>query len=365
MSKKAATLADVAREAGISKTTASHALSGKGWVSSKTRDAVLEAALRLGFEVDPLAQRLSVGRCPRTIGFYSLDIDLSGRTRQLQIIQAALNDLGFSVPIHAYGYRGSHLEQNQMDVMSTMLSQRPRAVVCNMSGVLPQVMARLERFQEEGGIVVCYGYGSARDITCDQVLFDEEHSTYLAARHLLELGHRDIGLFNVGQRVPATDTLLGFERALGEFGVDVRPEWLFGNEGVLRYEEEGVLLAEQFLRLKQRPTGMCVANDYAATAFVSTLVRAGVRVPEDVSVVGDDDDPIAPHGVVPLTTISQPIEPITVQVIQMLQERLETTFSGPPRTVIVQGELVLRRSTAEATENASPVPKNAVKCIAR
>jgi DNA-binding LacI/PurR family transcriptional regulator len=345
--KRTATLADVAREAGVSKTTASHALSGKGWVSAKSREAVLAAAAQLGFEADLLAQRLSIGRCPKTIGFFTLDIDLSGRTRQLQIIQAELNDRGFSVPIHAYGYRGCHLEQNQMDVMNTMLSQRPCAVVCSTAGVLPQVLARLERFQEDGGIVVCYGYGDAAPIECDQVLFDEEHSTYIAARHLLELGHRDIGLFNVGQRRPETETLAGFEQAMQEFGARLREEWLFPNEGVLRYEEEGALLAERFLEMKERPSAMCVANDYAATAFVSTLVRNGVRVPQEVSVVGDDNDPIAPHGVVPLTTVSRQAEPVAAQVIAMLEERLQGTFAGPPRRAVIRGELIERQSTMQ------------------
>jgi DNA-binding LacI/PurR family transcriptional regulator len=192
---------------------------------------------------------------------------------------------------------------------------------------------------------VCYGYGDAAPIECDQVLFDEEHSTYIAARHLLELGHREIGLFNVGQRRPATETLSGFEKALQEFGAALHDEWLFSNEGILRYEEEGVLLAERFLQLEKRPTAMCVANDYAATAFVSTLVRNGVQVPLDLSVVGDDDDPIAPHGVVPLTTVSRQVEPVAAQVVKMLEERLQGNYAGAPRRVMIRGELIERQST--------------------
>ena len=134
------TLADVARSVGISKTTASHALSGKGWVSAGTRDAVQKAAQELGFEVDPLARLLSNGRSETTVGFFTLDLDLSSRTRQVQIIQAELNDRGYSVPIYAYGYRGRDDVSHQLELMSNLLAQRPRAIVCNTSGVRDEVL---------------------------------------------------------------------------------------------------------------------------------------------------------------------------------------------------------------------------------
>jgi LacI family transcriptional regulator len=340
------TLLDVARAAGISKTTASHALNGKGWVAPATREAVLRTAQEMGFVADPLAQRLSNGRCHNTIGYFTLDIDLSGRTRQMQIIQAALSDLGFSVPIYAYGYRGCHKVEDQKALMNALIAQRTRAIVCNTSMVKQEVLSDLRRYQDEGGIVVCYCYGRTADVPCDQVIYDEEDGTYQAARHLLELGHREIGIFNVGERVPSGANRAGFTRALEEFGATLREEWLFRNEGVLRYEEEGELLAQQFLQLKNRPTAMCLANDYAAVAFISTLHRAGMQVPRDVSVVGDNNDPIAAHGVVPLTTVDYPLEDISREVINLLQSRLEGSYDGAPRRIEVRSKLVLRDSTA-------------------
>jgi LacI family transcriptional regulator len=348
VARKSVTLLDVARVAGVSKTTASHALNGKGWVAPTTRETVLRTAQEMGFVADPLAQRLSNGRCHNTIGYFTLDIDLSGRTRQMQIIQAALSDLGYSVPIYAYGYRGCDKVEDQKTLMQALVAQRPRAIVCNTSMVREEALADLRRFQDEGGVVVCYNYGKTVDVPCDQVIYDEEDVTYLAARHLLELGHRDIGIFNVGERVPSGANLAGFSRALEEFGAPLHEEWLFRNEGVLRYEEEGELLAKQFLQMKKLPTGLCLANDYAAVAFISTLHRAGMNVPRDVSVVGDNNDPIAAHGMVPLTTVDYPLEEIARQVIDLLQSRLSGRYSGVPRHVSVRSELVLRDSAGAA-----------------
>lgn len=342
---KKTTLLDVARAAGVSKTTASQALNGKGWVAPATREAVQRLAREMGYEADPLAQRLSNGRCAKTVGYFTLDLDLSGRTRQMQVIQAELSDRGFSVPIYAYGYRGCGDLQNQLALVKALLAQRPVAIVCNTSGVRPEVLEYLARFIDEGGIVVAYGYGVAANLPCDQVVFDEAHSTYLAARHLLDLGHRELGLFNVGQRVPEGAMLEGYVRALGEFGIDVKPEWLFRNEGILRYEEEGEVLAQHFLQMKNRPTGMVIANDYSAVAFVSTLMRAGIYVPRDVSVVGDDDHPIARHCIVPLTTVTYPLERIAQELVSCLTSRLDGNKQAAQH-IWVRGEFVERESAS-------------------
>jgi LacI family transcriptional regulator len=91
---------------------------------------------------------------------------------------------------------------------------------------------------------------------------------------------------------------------------------------------------------------MVMANDYAAVAFMATLWQNGVRVPDEVSVVGHNDDSIAPFGVVPLTTMSNPIAEIADHVVEMLQSRLVQDFAGAPRRQIVRGNLIPRRSTA-------------------
>lgn len=345
--RKAVTLADVARAVGTSKTTASHALSGKVGVSPVTRQAVLSAASEMGFEVDPLARLLSNGRNEKTVGFFTLDIDLSGRTRLLQIIQAALNDCGFSVPIYAYGYRGRDVVENQLELMGTLLAQRPRAILCNLSGVHQPVLDQLRLFVERGGIAVCYGYSTDAPDFCDAVIYEENTSFSMAAQHLMSLGHRDIGLFNVGQRKPEGGQLEQFARVLRENNCSLRNEWLFENTGTQRYEEDGEALAKTYLKLRNRPSAMVIANDYAAVAFMATLAAAGVRTPQDVSVVGHDNDAISKHGVVPLTTISYGFEIMAKHVVDLITSRLEGKYSGTTRRIDIQGELIVRGSTRQ------------------
>jgi DNA-binding LacI/PurR family transcriptional regulator len=346
---KSITIADVARAAGVSKATASFAYSGKGRMSAETRERVLREAERLGYQPSTHARILAGGRCNDTVGFFTLDIDLSGRTRQMQVIIGALSKLGFWVPIHGCGYEDQTRPEAQLMQINSMLGQRPRAVICNLSGLLPSSLERLRQYQDEGGILVCYGYTHEKSIGCDTVVFDDVHAYELAATHLLELGHRDIGLFVAGLRVPSGDSLLGFERALARHDLKPRREWLFSNEGILRYEPEGALLAQKFLSLKKRPTAICIGNDYCAAAFVKVLSDAGVNVPRQVSVVGYDDDAIAPYAQVPLTTINTAQEVMSQHIIELISSRLSGEYSKGARYVEVRGSLVARASTAPAS----------------
>ena len=170
------------------------------------------------------------------------------------------------------------------------------------------------------------------------------HLTYEAARHLLELGRRRIGFYTNGG-LPGGSRLTGFRRALAEFGAPLREQWLFSGY----HEDGGARTALAFLNLAERPTGLCMVNDYAATAFIGTAQRAGIRVPEDVSVVSHADMPIARHGATPLTTMTHPVEIIVRHVVELLASRLENRHADPPREIVVRGELVRRQSARQAS----------------
>jgi LacI family purine nucleotide synthesis repressor len=344
---KPVTLQDVARATGISLATASLAMNGKGRVAAATREAVLETARELGFEADTLAQRLATGRCHKTIALFSLQLDNGTGVRKLQHIQELLAGRGYDLPIFASSYGMAREVKQQTALLSTMLRQRPRAVLCSTFDLQLEALPPLQQYQNDGGRLVCYDAPTA--LGCDKVVFDRAASTYQAARHLLELGHRKIAFLCSTGEHPGGPRLEGFERALTESGVAVHQEWLWGSRMSASYtggaEELGAHLAQRFLRLKERPTAVCLENDYSAVAFAAELQRAGVRVPDEVSVVGDNDDPIARYGPLPLTTVTQPVAVIARHVVELLQSRL-AGYEGAPRRIELHGELVVRQSAA-------------------
>jgi LacI family transcriptional regulator len=345
-----ATLSDVARQAGVALSTASAALNDKGGkyaVSADKRAAVLRAAQDLNFEANPHAKRLSNGRDTETIGMFTLDIGSGVTHMKLRLVQLLLTQAGFNVPIYSSGGPEIGSANSHAKLIASLRIQRPYAIV-STAHCEPEILEELNRFQQEGGTVASYDFDM--DLDCDQMILDREKDTYVATRYLLELGHRKIGYFRDGAPNAAPDQrLIGFKKALDEFGGETRNQWLCHSgthDTGTMYENGGILLAEQYLSWRERPTAMCIVNDASAAAFISTVIRAGLRVPEDVSVVGHDDLPIARIAQKHITTVSHPVDAISRGVTDMLLERLQGKYDGPARRRTVSGELIIRESAA-------------------
>lgn len=343
--RSAATLQDVAREVGVSKMAVSFALNGTGRISQEKRQAVTEAAQRLGYEPNLHARTLSHGRSNNTIGLFALWLDFGVGTRKIQIIQRLLNERGFDVPVYGVGLRNTKDEDAQATVIATIRRQKPRALVCATGRLSSRAVQELQRYQDEGGVLVCYDHGV--EIDCDRVLFDREDNTYQATHHLLSMGHRKVGLGFHGFVDGNNPRLQGFKRALQEFGVELHPQWVLEGRENRDYAEGGVALANEYLRLKHRPSALCIVNDYAALSFMAEVGRAGVQCPRDVSIIGHDDHPLSRHYPVPLTTASHPSQTIAQHVTQLLLSRLDGEFNGPSRQIAVSGELIVRQSVQD------------------
>lgn len=342
------TLQCIAEKMELSLCTVSQAISGKGRVSAKTRERVCRVARELSFEPNAAAQHLANGGADKSIALFSLYLDLGVATRKLQLLQRNLHDRGFNAPIHAFGEDVGSKDINQAALLRNLRSLRPRAIILYTMKLNDEALIEVRQYIRNGGHVVAYDVPV--DLDCDKVLFDRRQNTYTAARHLLDLGHRQIG-FYVGSWPVAGNNprLAGFKTALKEFNAPFLMEWLdFANNMQNRPDEDrGVQLAEFYLARKNRPTAMCIVNDMMAAAFVNTARAHGLRVPEDVSVVGHDDLPFT--KTLGLTSVSHPVQIIAGGVVQLLMDRLEGDYAGKSRTHTVHGELHVRQSTAKAT----------------
>jgi LacI family transcriptional regulator len=265
-------------------------------------------------------------------------------TRKLQLLQRNLHDRGYNAPIHAFGTDVGSKDVNQAALLRNLRSLRPRAIVLSTMKLNDEAVDEVRQYIKKGGHVVAYDVPV--DLECDKVLFDRNQNTYTAARHLLDLGHREIG-FYVGSWPVAGNNprLAGLKTALSEFNAPLLEEWLdFANNIEWHPDEDlGVQLAKFYLSLKKRPTAMCIVNDMMAAAFINTVRAHGLQVPEDVSVIGHDDFPfIKTFG---LTTVSHPVRTIANEVVQLLMNRLEDGYAGSPITQTDHGDLCHRNST--------------------
>lgn len=339
------TIQDVADEMGMHKSTISLALSGRGNIAEKTRQLVIAKAREMGYSPNPLAQRLAFGANNNVVYIFSGVLDVGLATEKILLLQRHLNRLKLEVPIYTSGDANVFDGAAQADELRQLCLQRPKAIICAAQLIDKAVLGELENYQKNGGIVLTYDI--ALPIQCDQVVFDREDNSYQAARYLLEQGHRDLGLsislpphWEHKYNVPQDLRLRGFKRALEEFKAPFRPEWIFENP---TYEAGGAILAEKFLSLKKRPSALCIVNDYVALAFMTQIMRAGLRVPDDVSIIGHDNQPIADYCPVPLTCVSQPVEQTIEAIVKLLEARLEG-ITKTPQTITINGEIVPRQS---------------------
>lgn len=334
--------------AGVAKSTASAVINDKGGkyaVSPDKQDAVLRAIKALEFEVNPHARKLVMGRDLNTIGLFTLDLDAGVGMFTLRHVQYLLVQAGYDVPIYSAGGFDVGNTEARRNLIAMLRLQRPLAIVT--ASASEELLPELERFQAEGGFLVAYA--DKMPDFCDRVVFDTAVNTYTATKHLLDLGHRKIGLFIDGSSpVKARPRYAGFERAMAEHNAEIRDDWLVRSGDFLSHtiqEGGGEILAKEFLTWRERPTAMCIVNDNSAAAFISIISKHGIRVPDDLSVVGHDDLAVARIFSPSITTVVHPVEEIATKAGELLLSRIRGEYSGPPRKEVVQGDLIARESS--------------------
>lgn len=300
---KRPTLAEVAREAGVSPASASMALNDRPGVGRETRIRVLAAARRLGY------RRRSRGT--GLIGVLPTDLGNPYHTDVIAGLEAQAERLGLGVVI-AHGRRdGAHLEKQ----LQRLLDLDVDGVIAVTTWLRP---AALE--QAAGSVpVVVIGRMQDRVPGTDAVRNDDRAGAALAVRHLVELGHRRLAHVTLSSRPGPAMRRAGFlaeaeRRGLGDAVQVIGPE----------RAEEGIDLLLRALRRGEpgAATAVFAANDIAAVRVLHRAADLGVRVPEQLSVVGYDSSAVAltvrPH----LSSVNQPREEMGRLAAQMIQERL-------------------------------------------
>lgn len=335
------TLKELSKELGLSVTTISDALkeTPSGYVAPQTRERVQAAAARLGYRPNLHARRLVTQRASNVVGIYSHVVP----TYELQLTK--LNAV--QKTLAAQGYE-QNLAIGGIETFGRLARQNPAGlVVFNWGNALPTLEAYLH---PETQLVVLDNH-TALPAHADLVSFDRTANTRLATQHLLERGHRRLGVFLPQDHWPEGERGRGVQAALTAFGLELSAVRHYSTSTSASYET-GRLVAEQWLADTRRPTGMVLLNDETAAGFLTRVQAAGVRVPEEVSVVGHDNRAWSPHLSVPLTTVTHPAQEIAEAAVTLLLERLTGTYSGPSRKITVGSELVLRASTAPPSEGA-------------
>jgi LacI family transcriptional regulator len=173
------------------------------------------------------------------------------------------------------------------------------------------------------------------------VLVDNDHGGYLAGRYLLDLGHRRMAcVTGPSDLTPSAGRIAGFQGALAEAGVALLPEAIVRGNG---HHDGGVRAVQELLAAELDCTAIFAFNDLMAIGAIGALLRAGRRVPGDVSVVGFDDIPQAAAIYPALTTVAQPIAEMGQRAVRLLLDRIERR-DRPAQRIVLPTTLVERES---------------------
>lgn len=331
--KMPVTIVDVARRAAVGRGTVSRVLNDRPNVDPATRARVHAVIAELGFTPSTVARRLSLGRS-QTIGVVVPFLTRPSVVERLRGIESALADASLDMIVF-------NVETvARRDAVLQELTRRERIDGLVLLSLAPRE-DELARMRKAGLPIVLI---DAHNRYLPRVVVDDDGGGFMAARHLLELGHTRIGF--VGD-APQPDfgfsssrlRLRGAERALRSAGLAIPEEHVaLGEHSRSRARE----LAVDLLRSERRPSALIAASDTQALGILEAATELGLRVPEDVAVIGYDDIEAADH--LGLSTIRQPL----VETGRRAVARLLELIGGAPRSTlreVLPAALVIRRTT--------------------
>jgi DNA-binding LacI/PurR family transcriptional regulator len=335
------TLADVALHARVSKATASRVLNGSRQVDPNTRRRVLEAMAELDYTPSVAARRLSFGRT-LTITVVTSFLTRPQAAERLRGIDAVLSDSDFDLLI----YNVETVEKRDQYLCRLAVAQRTDGLLVIS---LPPREADVRRLASAAIPVVVIDAHAATVEGLPHIIGDDIAGGQAATRHLLDLGHRAIAFIGDEFDNPFAFTssrhrFMGYELALAGAGVPVRPRFVaLGAHG--RYEARALALG--LLARAERPTAVFATSDTQALGVVSAAHELGLRVPEDLSVIGYDDIEMADY--LGLTTVRQHLFESGRLGAELLLSEIRSRSAAPPSTVLAP-EVVVRGTTAPPKE---------------
>jgi LacI family transcriptional regulator len=218
----------------------------------------------------------------------------------------------------------------------------------------PESISLLARLQVDGAVVV--SFEPVPDLAVPYVTVDRASGAEIAVRHLLALGHRRIAVV-VGFTDQAGRAFHeAYRRTLVDGGAPFDPDLDLDLTRDRSHYEEGDRAAHQLLALPQRPTAILTTDDAVAIGVMRAIQRQGLRVPEDVAVVGCDDLPAAAYDAVPLTTLAQPAEEVGARLAELLIEGLKDPRRITDARTALPMRLVVRQSCGAAREGLGSDP---------
>jgi LacI family transcriptional regulator len=335
MARSIVRLKDIADKTGFSTNTVSLALRQSPRIPQQTRDLIQRAAAELNYLPNQIAKSL-VSRETKTIGLVLTDINNPTLTHTAQAIEIALAELGYGT-LFATSNNTLHEEIRAIELF--------RARQVDGMLIYPTSHRQLEHIRplRRANYPVVLLVGDP-DAGIDAVCMDERRGAYKATRHLIDVGHRRIGLIDSANPLGNRENSEGHQQALAEAGIAAEPALAVDPHG--HTAERGYWAMDTLMSGKTRPTAVFTANDSLAIGALRWCQTHAMRVPDDIAIVGMDNIEFAEYASVPLSTVNYAVETVTRMAVDRLMRLISAGDALPePRVTQIDPDLVIREST--------------------
>ena len=345
-------LKDIAERAGVSVMTVSKALRDAPDVSATTKTRIKLLAQQLGYVPDSTAQGLRT----RTTKLFGLAVSSMTNplfSRVVLAIEEGAHQLGYDVLLA----HSLNIPEREEACLRRFVSRRVEGLFVSP---VYRMVTESRIYQEMAARripLVILGHTAPFCSQFVSVASDDLLGSYAAAQHLLKLGHKRVALFSGPLASPwAQERLEGYRRALREAGMEVDDKLVFqAGRGI----EDGAKAALQMIDENCDATAVQAANDLVAIGCARTLLQQGLRIPEDISIVGFGNILLSEYFQVPLTTVRQPKFRLGVAAMETMQELLAGRRPEPKR---LAAELLVRASSGIAPA-LEPIKRLKTKAI--
>ncbi len=331
-----ATIHDVAKRAGVAPITVSRVINNSGYYSQETRERVEAAIAELGYVPNMLARSLRSKRT-HTLALVLTDITNPFFTSIARGVEDTASDAGYTV-IYC---NTDEFEAEEEKYLQLLLQKQVDGILLVPACSSPK---SVEFIQEQGTPVVVLDR-RIPGVKTDSVRCDSEEGAYRLVQLLLSLGHQRIAILTGSRDVStAEDRVIGYVQALEEAGLAREKRVYYGAFTLL----SGYKTAQQALSASPRPTALFAANNFIAIGALKALKDAGLKVPEDITIVSFDELP--PTMVVDpfLTVAVQPAYEMGQKAIELLLARLDGRSPDCCQEIILPIEIVIRGSSGSA-----------------
>ncbi|OOF39600.1 transcriptional repressor PurR [Rodentibacter rarus] len=332
-----ATMKDIARLAKVSTSTVSHVINGSRFVSEEIREKVMRVVTELNYTPSAVARSLKVKET-KTIGLLVTATNNPFFAEVMAGVEQYCQQHQYNLIIATTGGDAKRLQQN----VQTLLHKQ-------VDGLL--LMCGDSRFNADTELAISVPFVIMdwwfKELNADKILENSMLGGYLATKTLIEAGHKAIGIItgNLKKSV-AKNRLEGYKKALSEAEIPLNSHWIIESHFDF---EGGVSGMQKLLTTPHHPTAVFCCSDAIAVGAYQVLQQQGLRIPEDISVIGYDDIELSRYLFPPLSTISQPKAELGKLAVELLLQRIKKSDEHY-QTLTLNPHVVVRQSILKITE---------------